>query len=118
MSTPPWPCAVRYHGSQCSVAKTMHPKAASVLTGPVPSLVVLALTLTIGPVEGFGWRGLMWSLRQRRMAPIRTGLLLGLAWSLWHFPAFLLSGMPQGGWSFLPFVLGSTAISVTDVVPA
>lgn len=80
--------------------------------GLVPMLGALALTLVIGPVEEFGWRGLALPLMQRRLAPLWAGLLLGLVWSVWHFPAFLLSGTPQGAWSFMPFLIGSTAISV------
>lgn len=80
--------------------------------GLAPMLGALALTLVIGPVEEFGWRGLALPLLQRRLAPLWAGLLLGLVWSLWHFPAFLLSGTPQGAWSFIPFLIGSTAISV------
>ncbi|PKO68604.1 MAG: CPBP family intramembrane metalloprotease [Betaproteobacteria bacterium HGW-Betaproteobacteria-16] len=80
--------------------------------GLAPMLGALALTLVIGPVEELGWRGLALPLLQRRLAPLWAGLLLGLVWSVWHFPAFLLSGTPQGAWSFMPFLIGSTAISV------
>ena len=41
-----------------------------------------------------------------------AGLVLGIIWGLWHLPAFLLSGTPQGNWSFIPFFLGSIALSV------
>jgi hypothetical protein len=77
-----------------------------------PMLCALALTLVIGPVEELGWRGLALPLLQRRLVPLWAGLVLGLVWSAWHFPAFLLSGTPQGAWSYMPFLIGSTAISV------
>lgn len=75
-------------------------------------LPALALTLIIGPVEEFGWRGVALPLLQRRLAPVWAGLVLGLIWGVWHLPAFLLSGTPQSAWSFTPFLLGSVAISV------
>lgn len=72
----------------------------------------LVLTLFIGPVEEFGWRGLMLPLLQRRFAPIWAALMLGAIWGLWHLPAFLLAGTPQSAWSFTPFFAGAVAISV------
>ena len=55
----------------------------------------LAVTLFIGPVEEFGWRGVALPLLQRRFAPLWAGLILGAVWGVWHVPAFLLSGTPQ-----------------------
>jgi len=65
-----------------------------------------------GPVEEFGWRGLALPLLQRKFAPFWAGLILGVVWGLWHFPAFLLSGTPQSAWSFTPFFVGSVAVSI------
>lgn len=75
-------------------------------------LLALAMTLLKGPVEELGWRGVALPLLQRRMAPIWAGLIVGVIWGLWHFPAFLLSGTPQGAWSFTPFFVGSVALSL------
>ena len=77
------------------------------------ALLVALLSMAIkGPVEEFGWRGLALPLLQRKFAPIWAGLILGVIWGLWHFPAFLLSGTPQSAWSFTPFFVGSVAVSV------
>lgn len=75
-------------------------------------LPALALALFLGPIEEFGWRGLALPLLQRRFAPFWAGLILGLIWAAWHIPSFLLSGMPQSGWSAAPYFLGIVAISV------
>jgi membrane protease YdiL (CAAX protease family) len=75
-------------------------------------LPVLAVTLAIGPMEEFGWRGVALPLLQRRFAPFWAGLILGALWGLWHVPAFFLSGTPQSAWSLAPFVIGVLALSV------
>jgi len=83
---------------------------------PFSSLQALSVGLLLaaikGPVEEFGWRGLALPLLQRKFAPISAGLILGAAWGLWHFPAFVLSGTQQSEWSFTSFFAGCLAISV------
>ena len=76
--------------------------------------ICLALVLAAikGPVEEFGWRGLVLPLLQRKLAPIWAGLVLGAIWGFWHLPAFLLSGTQQSEWSFAPFFAGCIALSV------
>lgn len=78
-------------------------------------LFALALAAIKGPVEELGWRGLALPLLQRKMAPLWAGLLVGIIWGIWHLPAFLISSTQQGSWSFMPFFLGSVAISVMMV---
>lgn len=90
----------------------------NLLTEPFPFrsfhtlLAALALAAIKGPMEEFGWRGLALPLLQRKLAPIWAGLVLGVIWGLWHFPAFLLSGTQQSEWSFTAFFAGCLAISV------
>jgi CAAX protease family protein len=74
-------------------------------------LQALAVTLFIGPIEEFSWRGLAMPLLQRRMAPLWAGMLLGVIWSIWHLPAFLLSGTSQSAWSFAPYLVSVVAIT-------
>lgn len=79
----------------------------------VRSFAVASLLMAIkGPIEEFGWRGFALPLLQRRFAPMWAGLILGIVWGAWHFPAFLLSGTPQSAWAFTPFFIGSVAVSV------
>lgn len=75
-------------------------------------LTAFFFTAIKGPVEEFGWRGLALPVLQRRLAPIWAALIIGLIWGFWHLPAFLLSGTPQGAWSFTPFFAGSVALSI------
>jgi membrane protease YdiL (CAAX protease family) len=89
-----------------SLAEHLHFSSLEALIG------ALALMAIKGPVEELGWRGVALPLLQRRLAPLWAGLALGLVWGLWHLPAFLLGGTPQGAWSFGPFLAGSVAASV------
>lgn len=79
-------------------------------------LLVTAFMLVLGPVEEFGWRGLMLPLLQRVMAPLWAGLIVGFAWAIWHVPAFYLSGAPHTAWGLAPFVIGVTAVGVVMAV--
>ena len=86
------------------------------LLAPVQSagalIAAMAFMAILGPVEEFGWRGLMLPLLQRRMAPVWAGLVTGVVWGLWHLPAFFLSGTPQSGWDFTPFFAGAVGASL------
>lgn len=90
----------------------------NILDGPSPFqsfqmfLVAFFYMAIKGPVEELGWRGLALPLLQRKLAPIWAGLVLGAIWGGWHLPAFLMSGTPQGSWSFLPFFVGAIAVSI------
>jgi membrane protease YdiL (CAAX protease family) len=75
-------------------------------------LMALILMAIKGPIEELGWRGFALPLIQRKCAPIWAGLMVGIIWGVWHFPAFLLGGTPQSAWSFTPFFIGSVAASV------
>jgi uncharacterized protein len=99
--------AVKYLGAAVNGTATEVPFAP--WYGVLPALVA---ALLIGPVEEFGWRGVALPLLQRRFAPLWASLILGVAWGIWHLPAFLLGGTPQSAWSFGPFLIGVLALSV------
>ncbi len=81
-----------------------------VFTGSLP--LAMLMMLIKGPVEEIGWRGFAQPLLQRRMCPLAVGIVLGVIWGVWHYPAFLLSGTPQSAWSFGAFFVGTIALSV------
>ena len=72
----------------------------------------LGLTMILGPMEEFGWRGVALPLLQKKMAPIWAGLILGTLWATWHLPAFLIDGTPQSDWSFAAFFVGLVAVEL------
>lgn len=75
-------------------------------------VAVLFMMLMLGPIEEFGWRGVMQPLLQRHMAPIWAGLIIGATWGLWHLPAFFLSTTVYATWNFLPFFIGNVTLAV------
>lgn len=77
--------------------------------GVLPALV---LTMFIGPVEEFGWRGVALPLLQRRFAPFWSALVIGTVWAVWHLPAFFLMGTKQSAWDLGPFLVGVIALAV------
>ncbi len=80
--------------------------------GVGPVVAALFMMLTLGPIEEFGWRGVMQPLLQRRMAPVWAGLIIGATWGFWHLPAFFLSSTVFADWSFLPFFVGNVTLAV------
>jgi membrane protease YdiL (CAAX protease family) len=83
---------------------------------PVSSLGVYLVSLLLfaikGPVEEIGWRGFALPMLQRKMSPFFAAIIVGIVWGFWHLPAFFLSGVPQGAWSFMPFFVGTIALSI------
>jgi membrane protease YdiL (CAAX protease family) len=77
-----------------------------------PDFSVMVMMLFLGPVEEFGWRGVLQPLLQRHVPPIWAGMLIGAIWGIWHFPAFFLAGTVFGGWNFMPFFVGNVVLAI------
>jgi len=75
-------------------------------------VALMFMMLFLGPLEEFGWRGVMQPLLQRHVAPIWAGITIGATWGLWHLPAFFLAGVVFADWNFLPFFVGNIALAV------
>jgi len=88
------------------VLTPLPPEGASAL------VAVLFMMLMLGPLEEFGWRGVMQPLLQRHMAPIWAGLIVGATWGLWHLPPFFLSSTVYADWNYLPFFIGNVTLAV------
>lgn len=75
-------------------------------------IATMFVMLFLGPIEEFGWRGVAQPLLQRRVAPFWAGAIIGVAWGIWHLPAFYLSGVVFAEWSFLPFFIGNVTLAI------
>ncbi len=75
-------------------------------------ITVMFMMLLLGPMEEFGWRGVAQPLLQRHVAPFWAGAIIGMAWGVWHLPAFYLSGVVYENWSFVPFFIGNVTLAI------
>lgn len=81
---------------------------------PLLLLTTAQLVANSGPWgEEFGWRGYALPRVLERWPPLSAGVILGLAWTLWHVPAFLFSGIIAApltdlGW----YALGTIGLSL------
>lgn len=60
----------------------------------LPSILPLFIVnITSGPLgEELGWRGFAYNDLRVKYSYIKTAVIIGLVWGLWHFPLWLLSG--------------------------
>lgn len=71
-----------------------------------------------GPLpEEMGWRGVGYDRLQDRLNPLAASLFLGVAWSAWHIPLFLIDGTFQnqlgfGSFRFWVFLASNIPLTV------
>jgi len=59
----------------------------------VPMFIFLTIAAGIG--EEFGWRGYLLPRLQSRHNALVSGLIVGVAWAIWHIPLFFIEGTSQ-----------------------
>jgi len=55
---------------------------------------ILFTLLVVGIGEETGWRGWMLPELQKRFSPLKSSILLGLTWGLWHLPLWIIGAYP------------------------
>lgn len=65
-----------------------------------------------GLFEEIGWRGFAVPQLQRRYSALRSSLIIGLMWALWHWPNFVIPSPRPPWWSMAAFVPMTMAVSV------
>jgi membrane protease YdiL (CAAX protease family) len=79
----------------------------------LPLVLPIALFLDPGPIgEEFGWRGFALPRLVERWGMVPATILLGATWGIWHYPAFLIPGMPQAEMDLGFFIVGTIVISL------
>jgi membrane protease YdiL (CAAX protease family) len=69
------------------------PQAVSLLPITVAALIANAIFLLIATLgEEIGWRGVALPELQKKYSPLKASLILGLLWSAWHIPFWILIG--------------------------
>ncbi len=59
---------------------------------PLALAVGTYLFLGGGFGEEFGWRGYLLPILNERYTPLITSIIIGVVWTAWHVPAFLING--------------------------
>lgn len=77
------------------------PPAGDVLAAFVPTFLVYLVLNT----EELAWRGYVLPRMQARWTPLTASLVLGVVWTLFHSPYFLMKGGHPGGFTPILFVL-------------
>jgi membrane protease YdiL (CAAX protease family) len=73
----------------------LYPTAAiSLMPLDIGTLIANIIFLTIAALgEEIGWRGVALPSLQKKNSPLNSSLILGLLWSVWHLPFWILLGV-------------------------
>lgn len=72
---------------------------------------VFPLNIVCGGSEEPGWRGVLLPELLKRFSKIKSTLILGTIWGLWHLPLFFIKGSPQENGSFIFFFIAAISLS-------
>lgn len=84
------------------------PDAGSVFAAFVPTFIVYLILNT----EELAWRGYVLPRMQGRWNPLIASLVLGVIWTVFHAPYFLMKGGHPGGFTPVMFVLALLPMTV------
>lgn len=92
-------------------------QALRIAAAPLTLVPFVLSILLVGPMEEFGWRGYVLDRLQERLTPLQASLVLGVCWSAWHLPLFLIPDSYQqalglGSLAFWLFVIGIVPLTV------
>ena len=64
-----------------------------------------------GGLEEIGWRGFLLPKLLNKYSYIKSSIIVGVIWSIWHLPLWFVVGSPQQNIEFIPFSLSCLASS-------
>ena len=65
-----------------------------------------------GGQEEFGWRGYAQEPLQQRFGILKSSILIGIVWGVWHLPLWFMPGEGHAYYSFFPFFIYTVSMSV------
>lgn len=89
------------------------------LKKPIYSIILLIPAMIIGGgLEEIGWRGYLLPKLLEKNSPIKSTLIVGCIWSMWHFPMWFVLGSNQQSLEFVPFAISciSTSFIMTPLL--
>jgi uncharacterized protein len=85
------------------------------LTFTAPTMAVTTLVLLTDPGalgEELGWRGFALPRLLQLFGAATSAIVLGVIWTIWHAPAFLVDGLSQAAFNFGWFLLALVSLSI------
>ena len=91
--------------------------AKSFLSNPLSVIPSILFSSLIPFIEELGWRGYVLDRLQEKQSALKSSLMLGVIWSVWHLPMFFIQGSYQAGlgvgtWAFWLFMIGIVPLNL------
>lgn len=67
-------------------------------------IVYLPLMIIGGGIEEIGWRGFLQPALEEKMPFLISSIIVGLIWSIWHLPLWLVKNSSQSSLNFISFL--------------
>ncbi len=75
----------------------------------------LPIALLAAVMEEFGWRGFMLPRLLKQRSALRSALIVGGVWALWHAPINYL-GLSKHGWDAVPILLALAILPIVQTI--
>jgi uncharacterized protein len=66
----------------------------------LPIIIDLPLLILLGGLEELGWRGILQPKLEKLVNYLPSVLIVGVIWSIWHFPLWFIKGTVQSSFPF------------------
>ena len=100
-------------GTGATLGETAH----NALSDPLGIVFSLLFASLVPFIEELGWRGYVLDRFQEKNSALKSSLILGAVWSLWHLPMFFIpdsyqAGLGVGTLAFWLFMIGIVPLNI------